>query len=145
MPQTQIVPLSRDMNAVSSQVAVDFVAGRDRARVAEDTLPGWRKITAGPSTLWLKGHLFGDGERRLSRACSQGTTELRQAVADLDGCFAAIVEAPDFVFAAADRIGSIPVFVANRDTVGGRGHLVGGLALALTAKADLRTVNQDAA
>lgn len=114
------------------------------ALVLDNALPGWRKLVGAPATLWLKGHLFGAGERTLVDASRQGLRALQRAVADLDGCFAVIVETPEGVFAAADRIGSIPVFVVWDDKTPGGGHLIGGAALPLVAQAGLAATNPEA-
>lgn len=133
------------MSIVSTPLPTTSQTACGLVRIVDDALPGWRRLSDSPQTLWLKGHLFGDGERKLMEAGRQGLSALSHAMVDLDGCFAVIAETPDGVFAAADRIGSIPVFVARDDKTPGGGYLVGGAALPLVVKAGLADIDRDAA
>lgn len=117
--------------------------GAMKSIVAEDTLPGWRRIAAGASVLWLKGHLHAGGESRLVAAAEQGSATLRDALPGLDGCFAIIAVCPDGMVAAADPIASIPVFLAADAATGS--VLIGGQGAALARKAHLTEQDADAA
>lgn len=111
------------------------------ALLMEGSLPGWRKIQLDRTAVWLKGHLFGGGESKLVAACGRGAADVQRILPELDGCFALIVDGPDFVIAAADPIASIPVFVAHN----GAACLVGGLAADVKARAGLSEVDPEAA
>lgn len=130
------------MNFPQLQAAADRPCGPLPAVVMANALPGWRRIGNGPAVLWFKGHLFGDGERRLLQACREGYAALECLLPTLDGCFGLIVEDQEFTLAAADPIGSIPLFVAD---CGNAVYRVAGSATELLRAGRLADIDRDAA
>jgi asparagine synthase (glutamine-hydrolysing) len=145
MSQNQITRPDRPMNSADNSFTVDPVMTTPWGIVDETVLPGWRKIKGRLSTVWLKGHLFGDGERQLVDASGKDVPAIRAAIENLDGCFAVIVKTENAIVAAADRIGSVPVFLTRSGYESAVSYRVGGLALPLAAKAGLTQVDRQAA
>ena len=101
---------------------------------------GWRRHRAGARAVWFKGHLAGaDPVAALARAREPAAAAA--VVERLDGHFAVVVEGPGWVLAAADRVGSIPLFYAETAA----GHAVDGDARRLAARAGLDRTEPDAA
>src|SRR5262245_40771926 len=77
---------------------------------------GWRKLKAGPATIWFAGHLYGDGHEQLLRAVRSGDLSVVAGLLEsLDGNFALVVETAEGVLAATDRVASIPLFFVETD------------------------------
>lgn len=111
-------------------------------RLDLDDVPGWRAHMTQGLTLWLKGYLNGDSAEGLaSRLAALPCEDWTQAAAGLDGHFALVSARDDTVFAAVDRVASIPVFFGR----GGDGWHVGGNAGRLAARLGATKINPDAA
>ena len=83
-----------------------------------DDVPGWRRHQAQGLVLWFKGYLNGDSAEDLAQRLAALPCEgWMQAAAGLDGHFALVAAWNDTVFAAVDRIASIPVFYGRDGTV----------------------------
>ena len=106
-----------------------------------DGIPGWRRCEMQGLTLWLKGYLNGDSAEDLARRLeSLPCEEWTQAAAGLDGHFSLVAAQDDTVFAAVDRIASIPVFYGFDGTA----WRVDGNARRLAAGLGATRVNPDA-
>ena len=107
-----------------------------------DHVPGWCAHEVQGLTLWFKGSLNGDSAEGLARRLAVLPFEdLVQATAGLDGHFALVAARGDTVFAAVDRIASIPVFYG----LDGAAWRVDGNARRLAAELGATRVNPEAA
>ena len=105
-------------------------------------IPGWRQCEAQGLTLWFKGYLNGDSAESLARRLAVlPCEEWAQAAAGLDGHFALMAARDDAVFAAVDRIASIPVFYG----LDGAAWRVDGNARRLAAELGATKINPEAA
>lgn len=116
------------------------------ALVALDESFGWRRHAAGAATLWFKGHLDAiDPERLAADAASWWIAPSAEAFGDwaasLDGHFALVVERPDWIGLAVDRVRSIPLFIARS----GERIALGADAPALAERLGLEAIDADAA
>jgi asparagine synthase (glutamine-hydrolysing) len=83
-----------------------------RVDIAENH--GWRRLTGDHGVLWLKGVLVGTDEATLSSDLSSAGPEGGASViATLHGNFAVVFECGNWVLAATDHIGSIPLTYAR--------------------------------
>ena len=118
------------------------VATLPHVRCELDGIPGWRGYEAEDLTLWFKGYLTGDSAEGLARRMAALPCEgWAQAAAGLDGHFALAVARGDEIFAAVDRIASIPVSYGFDGTA----WRVDGTARRLAAGFDATKVNPEAA
>ena len=107
-----------------------------------DHVPGWYAYEAQGLTLWFKGYLNGDNPQDLARRLAALPCEnWMQVTAGLDGHFALVVARDETVFAAVDRIASIPVFCGFDGTA----WRVDGKARRLAAGLGAVKTNPDAA
>ncbi len=107
-----------------------------------DDVPGWRRHQAQGLVLWFKGYLNGDSAEDLAqRLAVLPCEDWMQAAPGLDGHFALVAARNDTVFAAVDRIASIPVFY-GRD---GTAWRVGGNVRQLSAGLGETKVHPEAA
>ncbi len=107
-----------------------------------DDVPGWHAHEAQGLLLWFKGYLNGDSAEDLVRRLAVlPCGDWRQTVASLDGHFALVAALDDAVFAAVDRMASIPIFYG----CGEDGWHVGGNARRLAVRLGLKLVNPNAA
>lgn len=79
--------------------------------------PGWRCVEDGPTTVWVKGYLFGVDDSALPARVQQAVK--RDAVgtflASLDGHFVMVARSADCVFGAVDHVRSVPLFLVDSD------------------------------
>jgi len=107
-----------------------------------DGIPGWLRCETQGLTLWFKGYLNGESAEGLARRLGPLPCEdWAQAAAGLDGHFSLVAARDDTVFAAVDRIASIPVFYGFDGTA----WRVDGNARRLAAGLGATTINPDAA
>ena len=107
-----------------------------------DHVPGWYAYEAQGLTLWLKGYLNGDNPQDLARRLAALPCEnWMQVTAGLDGHFALVSKQDDTVFAAVDRIASIPLSYGFDGTA----WRVDGNARRLAAGLGAVKINPDAA
>jgi asparagine synthase (glutamine-hydrolysing) len=82
---------------------------------------GWHRVDTADRVVWFKGHLVRDGRTydRVEGARLFGTLgdvpseTIGQHLKQIDGHFAGVVQTPDRLLAAVDRIRSIPLFYAE--------------------------------
>ena len=103
---------------------------------------GWKMLRSGPATVWFAGQLYGAGMQKVLRAASVGDlAALGKLLANLDGHFALVVEAPEGVLAATDPVASIPLFLAATDD---GGYALDARARRLARRQGLSALNGDA-
>ncbi len=105
---------------------------------------GWRRVRAGSSTVWLCGHLHGDGEVRLLRLAAAGDIPgIARLLPELDGHFALAAAAPGAALAATDPVATIPLFFAA--TGDGTAYAIDARARRLAARGAPAPLDRDVA
>jgi asparagine synthase (glutamine-hydrolysing) len=81
---------------------------------------GWNKFICGEIELWFKGWIHGESGQKLAETFSTLTAPptvemLEQLVSGMNGHFALVVAARDWVVAIVDRVRSVPLAIAKID------------------------------
>ena len=83
---------------------------------------GWHVTEKSWGLIWFKGYIYNysnptDFANRIYRYIKDNnTSELSKILSDVDGHFAIVIKADDLLFAAVDRIRSIPLFFVDRQS-----------------------------
>ena len=83
---------------------------------------GWKKIHSNGVIIWFKGYILSDNldkikEKILDYAVSEVQhSEMSLWVKTIRGHFALVIESENWVFAAVDRVGSIPIFYTENNS-----------------------------
>ncbi len=102
---------------------------------------GWRSIPRPSGVLWLKGVLFREDSASLAdRLEIAGPADAVEIVSSIDGHFALVFVTPDWVLAATDRVGTIPLsYAGSRDN-----WTIGSDASRVAAAANCNVIDSDA-